>query len=266
MENGQMEKRIFLISTQKNKGFMMNAIVQELTEQGYEILECQPNPTELSKLKGKSGVYLGYLDENEGTQEQVDQMLYYMKEQIEEDDISMVVIGKNDSLELVYRIIPKEKLAGVFLRPVNVKELGEKLLSIVEKEEAKAAKKRILVVDDDGMMLRTIKTWLSGKYQVFMVNSGMAAITFLAKNQVDLILLDYEMPVTTGPQVLEMLRSDSSTSSIPVMFLTVKDDRESVMKVLALKPEKYLLKTMPPADLIANIDAFFEKQKLERMK
>ena len=118
-------------------------------------------------------------------------------------------------------------------------------------------------MDDDGTMLRTIKGWLSEKYQVFMVNSGVSAITFLAKNQVDLILLDYEMPVTPGPKVLEMLRSESATSDIPVMFLTVKSDKESVMQVLSLKPEKYLLKTMPPAELVANIVEFFEKQKMK---
>ena len=119
------------------------------------------------------------------------------------------------------------------------------------------------MVDDDGTMLRTIKTWLSEKYQVFMANSGMSAITFLAKNPVDLILLDYEMPITTGPKVLEMLRSEVATSNIPVMFLTNKSEKESVMQVLALKPEKYLLKTMPPEELIASIDEFFEKQKLK---
>ena len=139
--------------------------------------------------------------------------------------------------------------------------LGNKMIEVVEKEDLRLQKKKILVVDDDGTMLRTIKSWLSEKYQVFMVNSGMAAITFLAKNEVDLILLDYEMPVTTGPQVLKMLRSEPSTSDIPVMFLTVKSDKESVMQVIDLKPEKYLLKTMPPAELIANIDDFFEKRK-----
>lgn len=256
-----MNKRIFLVTDQKNKGFMINAIKQELTEEGYDITECLPNPTDLSRLREESGVYLVYLDGMEGMGESADQMLLYCKEQIIENEIAIVIIGKPDDLSYVYRIIPEEMLSGVFLRPVNVKELGEKLESIVKREEEKTAKKRILVVDDDGMMLRTIKTWLSEKYQVFMVNSGMNAITFLAKNTVDLILLDYEMPVTTGPQVLEMLRSESATSQIPVMFLTVKDDKESVMKVLSLKPEKYLLKTMPPSELIANIDAFFEQQK-----
>ncbi len=260
-----MDKRIFLITDQKNKGFMINAIIQELTEEDYEVRECQPNPTELSKLSEESGVYLAYLDGIENAGEKADQMLLYLKEQIAENEIALVLIGKQDDFSYVNRIIPDEMLAGTFLRPVNVKELGQKLGSIVKKEEEKQAKKRILVVDDDGMMLRTIKTWLSEKYQVYMVNSGMNAITFLAKNMVDLILLDYEMPVTTGPQVLEMLRSESATSHIPVMFLTVKDDKESVMKVLSLKPEKYLLKTMPPDELIDNIDAFFEEQKKEKL-
>ena len=96
-----------------------------------------------------------------------------------------------------------------------------------------------------------------------MVNSGMNAITFLGKNRPDLILLDYEMPVCSGPQALEMIRSESATSSIPVMFLTAKGDRESVTKVLTLKPEGYLLKTMAPSDIIATLDDFFEKQKLK---
>ena len=71
------------------------------------------------------------------------------------------------------------------------------------------------------------------------------------------------MPVTTGPQVLEMLRSESATSSIPVMFLTNKSDKESVMTVLNLKPEKYLLKTMTKQELLENIDDFFKNKKIE---
>ena len=118
------------------------------------------------------------------------------------------------------------------------------------------------MVDDDGTMLRTLKLWLSDKYQVYMANSGMNAISVLAKKKVDLILLDYEMPVASGPQVLEMLRSDPATKDLPVMFLTAKNDRESVMSVMGLKPEKYLLKTMPPDVLLRNIEEFFIRQRL----
>lgn len=113
------------------------------------------------------------------------------------------------------------------------------------------------MVDDDGTMLRTLKNWLSRKYNVYMANSGMSAITLLAKNKVDLILLDYEMPVVSGPQVLEMIKSEPSTANIPVMFLTGRSDKESVMTAVTLKPEKYLLKSMSSFELIQNIDHFF---------
>lgn len=73
----------------------------------------------------------------------------------------------------------------------------------------------------------------------------------------DLILLDYEMPVTDGPQVLEMLRSDDETKSIPVIFLTGKDDKESVMSVLALKPEGYILKTSGKEEIENTLRTFF---------
>ncbi len=90
-----------------------------------------------------------------------------------------------------------------------------------------------------------------------MVNSGLQAIKWLAKNKVDLILLDYDMPVTTGPQVLEMLRSDPETASIPVMFLTGKGDKESVMAVVALKPEGYFLKNIKKPELLEKLQEFF---------
>ncbi|MBP5311145.1 MAG: response regulator, partial [Lachnospiraceae bacterium] len=94
-----------------------------------------------------------------------------------------------------------------------------------------------------------------------MANSGLQAIKWLGKNKADLILLDHEMPVTTGPQVLEMLRSDEETKNIPVIFLTGKGDKESVMAVVALKPEGYFLKTIEKDELLAKLNDFFENCK-----
>ncbi|MBR4707500.1 MAG: response regulator, partial [Pseudobutyrivibrio sp.] len=74
---------------------------------------------------------------------------------------------------------------------------------------------------------------------------------------VDLILLDYEMPITDGPQVLEMLRQDDETAKIPVFFLTGRDDKESVVKVLDLKPEGYILKTVTRDELMNKLKVFF---------
>ncbi len=111
----------------------------------------------------------------------------------------------------------------------------EEFLGTVEEafSDVQQRKKSILIVDDNVTYMSMIMDWLRDSYRVSMANSGVQAITWLAKNRVDLILLDYEMPVTTGPQVLEMIRSHDELADIPVIFLTGVDDKESITKVLA---------------------------------
>ena len=178
-----------------------------------------------------------------------------------EEEKMIFLIGYSPEVEDVKKKMPQEIIGGIFERPLNVKVIGEKLNALVAKGELDEKKRHILVVDDSGTTLRAVKTWLSGKYRVSMVNSATNAISFLATNQPDLILLDYEMPVCSGPQMLEMIRAEVRTSSIPVMFLTSKGDKESVKKVLSLKPEGYMLKTMPPGQIVGTIDTFFETKK-----
>ena len=96
---------------------------------------------------------------------------------------------------------------------------------------------------------------------MILANSGAMAIKYLALNRPDLVLLDYEMPVVNGKQVLEMIRTETEFSDIPVIFLTSKNDRESITQVMSLKPEGYLLKTMKPEDIVKTVDDFFEKRK-----
>ena len=58
-----------------------------------------------------------------------------------------------------------------------------------------------------------------------------------------------------------MIRSEAEFADIPVIFLTSKGDKESVMKVMELKPDGYLLKTMPPEQIKKSVDDFFERRK-----
>ena len=65
------------------------------------------------------------------------------------------------------------------------------------------------------------------------------------------------MPVANGPQILEMLREDLDNASIPVMFLTGKSDRDSVLSVVSLQPVDYLLKTIDKTTLKEKLKNFF---------
>jgi len=69
------------------------------------------------------------------------------------------------------------------------------------------------------------------------------------------------MPVVDGAQVLQMIRSERDFADIPVIFLTSKNDKESVSNVVKLKVDGYLLKTMKPEEIVKQVDDFFMKQK-----
>ena len=130
----------------------------------------------------------------------------------------------------------------------------------VEKTEI-SHKKKVLVVDDSDFMLKAMSDLLREDYEVLTAKSGMSAIRGITLDRPDLILLDYEVPVCDGSQVLGMIRSEKEFADIPVIFLTSKVDKESVSKVIALKPEGYLSKSMPPETVKKEVDHFFEKKR-----
>ena len=94
-----------------------------------------------------------------------------------------------------------------------------------------------------------------------MASSGVQAISYLSRNKADLILLDYEMPIANGPQVLSMLKNDSETGQIPVMFLTGHGDRDSVLSVVGLRPVDYLLKTIDKETLLNKLEDYFRDKR-----
>lgn len=112
----------------------------------------------------------------------------------------------------------------------------------VKKETAAASRQRILVVDDSTVIHKAIKSYAGEEYDISAAISGTAALRFLQTKEVNLILLDYEMPEMDGADVLEQIRSNKLTAEIPVVFLTGVNDVEKIQKALKFRPNGYLLK------------------------
>lgn len=246
-----------IVFVSQTTSFIISSLIQQLEEQGHSVLKVGSDMSEVERLKELPQVFLIHADENLVVDMK---LLVYLKDRIIEEDIPVLMMGDQEQIDAVENVIPRQFVKKRFLRPINVKEVAEAINEYLAQGQSQS-KKKILVVDDSGAMLRNVKGWLEDKYQVILANSGTNAIKYLTMKHPDLILLDYEMPVCDGKQVLEMIRSDSEFSSVPVIFLTCRNDRETVMQVSALKPDGYLLKTMEPEQIVKAVDEFFEKKK-----
>lgn len=152
-----------------------------------------------------------------------------------------------------------ESIRGKIVPNINPDNAMQAINMFLSQE--RPVQKNILVVDDSEFMRAKLVKLLSEKYKVSEADSSIAAIQSITVNKPDLIMLDYEMPVCDGRQALEMIRSQKNTADIPVVFLTGKGDRESVRRVMSLKPEGYLLKTMPDEEILKYIDNLFAQKK-----
>ncbi|MCR5301755.1 MAG: response regulator [Lachnospiraceae bacterium] len=238
----------------ERESFIVRVLVQKSASAGAD---CKFVPADINSinanLEGVSLITL-FMDNNERPKENV---LHFLSEKMEELAIQMIVTGEQLDVQYVVDRIPESLIYAKFIRPVDNEKYAEKVSEFFAKVQSGDFKKSILIVDDDPQYLGLVREWLKGSYKVAMASSGLQAIKWLGKNKVDLILLDHEMPVTSGPQVLEMLRSDEDTKSIPVMFLTGKGDKDSVMAVVSLQPEGYFLKTIGKDELLEKLADFF---------
>lgn len=195
-----------------------------------------------------------YMDDKAFPDEDI---IHYLVDAMEAGGQQIIIIGEERDIQSVSSHMPRHLVYELLPRPVDNSAYLKSVTEYFDKVENGDFQKSILVVDDDPSYLGLVREWLKDSYKVYMVSSGLQAIKWLGKNTVDLILLDHEMPVTSGPQVLEMLRSEEETRKIPVMFLTGKSDKDSVMKVVSLKPEGYFLKTIQREELLEKLKEFF---------
>lgn len=176
-------------------------------------------------------------------------------------DTPVITVGRKE--EYIY--FKKFYGTGQFenlLRPVKNTEIYHAVCRRLEidsrpvpvESPVHSKKKHILVVDDNGTTLRTVKAMLEEKYEVSLAISGAQAMTSIGKKRPDLILLDYEMPICDGRMTLEMIRAEKELQDIPVIFLTGVNSREHINAVLELKPAGYYLKPPVKEVLIERIE------------
>ncbi|MCR4652829.1 MAG: response regulator [Eubacterium sp.] len=255
-----MAGKVLLIN--HGNALMANTLKRLLGEMEIEMSSVEPEMEKVaSEIKGADVLMLFAGDYVYTALD----LLVYLKDICFGEDKPLCIMGDEQEIAEIRKSVPEKLISYVFTRPANVRDIAQQMQALINSGDGKAAARQILLVDDDTMFLQTMQSWFGSRYHVTATKSGMQAITYLASHKPDLILLDYDMPVTSGPQVLEMIRSEPNCADIPVIFLTGRNDRESVMSVMRLKPDGYLLKSQLRDAIITSVDRFFETRKWENL-
>lgn len=107
----------------------------------------------------------------------------------------------------------------------------------------------ILIADDEQTNIEFVVSALKDEYQFKIAYDGETALKVLKKFPIDLVLLDIQMPKLNGYEVAGLIKKDKTTKDIPFMFLTSKDDSDSIVKGFELGAVDYLTKPFNKAEL-----------------
>jgi len=125
----------------------------------------------------------------------------------------------------------------------------------------KAAKTRILVVDDESDLVSTIQTRLqSCNCEVIIAANGREGLTKALEETPDLILLDTNMPVMNGYEMLEHLKEHPKLKQIPIIMVTVMCEPQDIAMALDYGAVDYVTKPFDSTELMAKIANVLKKK------
>jgi DNA-binding response OmpR family regulator len=115
---------------------------------------------------------------------------------------------------------------------------------------------RILVIEDEDRLRENIAQILEfGDYEVAMANNGITGVELAREYLPDLVVCDIMMKQLDGFGVLQELRADPTTATIPFIFVTAKADRDSMRQGMELGADDYVTKPFTTTELLNAVNA-----------
>jgi DNA-binding NarL/FixJ family response regulator len=113
---------------------------------------------------------------------------------------------------------------------------------------------KILVIEDQPQMRKNIAFILEMEnYHVFAAENGRHGLDLVREHQPDLVICDVMMPELDGYGVLQALRAETATATLPFIFLTAKGDKPDIRSGMNLGADDYLTKPVAREDLLAAV-------------
>lgn len=122
------------------------------------------------------------------------------------------------------------------------------------------SKPLILVVEDEDALVTLLRYNLEAEgFGVEVANDGEEALTLIAEQVPDLILLDWMMPKLSGIEVCRAVRADRQAANVPIIMLTARGEESDRIRGLNTGADDYLVKPFSPKELIARVYAVLRR-------
>ena len=124
------------------------------------------------------------------------------------------------------------------------------------KENSHKDSKQLLLIDDDPNLILLVKDYLEFRgYKVITAENGREALEVLQQQTPDMIICDVMMPEMDGYTLVQQIRNNTSTSWIPVLFLSAKGQSQDRVKGLNMGADVYMVKPFEPEELVAQVES-----------
>lgn len=132
----------------------------------------------------------------------------------------------------------------------------------MESSATSATVPRVLVVEDEPDIAALIAYQLTREgFRVETAGTGTEALQAVGREVPDLVVLDRMLPGISGDEVLQRLKDEPGTSSIPVLVLTAKREQEDRIQGFELGADDYLTKPFSPRELVLRVQAILRRLK-----
>jgi CheY-like chemotaxis protein len=123
--------------------------------------------------------------------------------------------------------------------------------------------KKVLIADDEVHIIHVVAIKLRNNgYEVVAANNGAEAYDLACRENPDIVVTDYQMPLVTGIELIQRLRSNEQTAGLPVVLLTARSFAVSQEQQEELGVSNCLSKPFSPKELLKTIEDILYQREL----
>jgi DNA-binding response OmpR family regulator len=180
--------------------------------------------------------------------------------------VPIVVITEHESLRA--RITASRLGVQKFLtQPIELAKVFEVIQQVLPKAQhlqKATAIAKVLLVDDDSVMLSTLSDLLHPwGLQVTSLQDPEQFWQTLCTTQPDLLIIDLEMPTLSGIDLCRIVRQDAQWSHLPILVVTAHTDAASIQQVFAAGADDFISKSLIQSELVPRVISRIDRSRLQ---